>query len=189
MGLTDDAPDTLHVALLRGINVGGNNRLRMSDLLALCTDAGYPDARAYIQSGNLLFRATPAAAADFPSLLTARIADRFGLRVPILVRTAAEIAAVVRDNPFPSHDDTPETMLHIVFLAQAPPASAVATLDPAAALPETFAVRGREIYLLRHRGVARSLLTNAYFDTKLATTSTVRNWRTVTTLHTMMTDA
>ncbi len=174
-----------HVALLRGINVGGKNKLPMSDLRDLFTEAGCRDAHTYIQSGNIVFRAEPDIIASLPSLITARIAERFGYRVPVLLRTTEEIGDVLRHNPFIAAGAAAET-LHVLFLASQPGADSVVGLDPDRSPPDDYTVRGREIYLHLPNGAARTKLTNAYFDTKLATISSGRNWRTVTALFALM---
>src|SRR5438105_5723824 len=89
-----------HVALLRGINVGGKNKLPMSDLVAMFADAGCADVRSYIQSGNVVFRASAEHAARVPALVGAAIAERFGFRVPVVLRTADELREVSAHNPF-----------------------------------------------------------------------------------------
>lgn len=174
-----------YVALLRGINVGGKNKLPMSDLRDMFTEVGCRDARSYIQSGNVIFRADPAVVASLAGSVTARIAERFGYRVPVLLRTADEIGAVIRHNPFLAAGAAEET-LHVVFLADRPSTRSVASLDPDRSPPDAYTVHGREIYLHLPNGAARTKLTTAYFDTNLATTSTVRNWRTVVTLFALM---
>ena len=176
---------TMYLALLRGINVGGKNKLPMADLRSLFADAGCRDVQTYIQSGNVLFRAEPAAVASLPDLLAARIAARFGYRVPVLLRTVQELGDVVGNNPFIAAGAA-EDALHVLFLAGEPGVRAVAALDPDCSPPDAFAVHGREVYLHLPNGAGRTKLTTGYFDTKLATISTGRNWRTVTTLLAMM---
>ena len=170
-----------HVALLRGINLAGKNRLPMKDLLGLFADAGCADAAAYIQSGNIVFRATPALAARIAAAIEKQVEDRFGFSVPVVLRTAAELQLAVKRNPFlrPRVD---AATLHVAFLADEPTAARLAALDPGRSRPDEFAVRGREIYLRCPNGYGRTKLTNLYFDSKLGTTSTVRNWKTVLTL-------
>ncbi len=174
-----------YVALLRGINVGGKNKLPMNDLREMFTEAGCRDARAYIQSGNVIFRAEPDVAAPLPGVITAQIAERFGYRVPVLLRTAEQIGDVIRHNPFIAAGAAEET-LHVLFLADRPSAASVDRLDPDRSPPDAFIVRGQEIYLRLPNGAGQTKLTNNYFDTRLATTSTGRNWRTVTTLLALM---
>lgn len=174
-----------YVALLRGINVGGKNKLSMNDLRDLFTATGCHDVRTYIQSGNVLFAADPDVVALLAGAITTRIAQRFGYRVPVVLRTAAQIGDVVRQNPFVAEGAAAET-LHVLFLSEQPAAPRVADLDPGRSLPDAFIVRGQEVYLRLPNGVGRTKLTTDYFDAKLATTSTGRNWRTVTTLCALM---
>jgi uncharacterized protein (DUF1697 family) len=172
-----------HLALLRGINVGGKNCLAMRDLAGIFAKAGGTDVRTYIQSGNVLFRSTRAIAESLPARVTEQIAKRFGFRIPVVLRTAEQLAAAVRDNPLPG---IPQEMLHLYFLACQPDPSRVAQLDPERSKPDTFVLRGREIYLHLPNGIGRTKLTNAYFDSKLGTVSTARNWRTVLKLLELM---
>lgn len=170
--------DGVHIALLRGINLGGTNRLPMKDLIAMFRDLGCKDVRTYIQSGNVVFRAETALARRLPALITEAVSGSFGLKVPVVTRTAAELEGVANNNPF-LEDGADTNALHVMFLLDRPPQSKVAALDPDHSPPDEFVVRGREIYLRCPNGVARSKLTNQYFDSKLETTSTARNWRTV----------
>jgi uncharacterized protein (DUF1697 family) len=98
-----------------------------------------------------------------------------------VLRTAEQMRAVARNNPFLRTGADPRT-LHVAFLASKPTPARAAALDPARSAPDEFAVRGGEIYLRLADGMARTKLTNDYFDTKLETTSTVRNWATVVKL-------
>lgn len=171
----------VHVALLRGINVGGKNMLPMKDLAAMFTNAGCASVSTYIQSGNVVFEASPALSRRIPTLIERAISDRFGYKVPVMTRTGGELHKIVRGNPFLQAGADAGT-LHVAFLAGPPAAAKVKALDPDRSPPDAFAVRGREIYLQCPNGYGRTKLTNGYFDSKLATTSTVRNWRTVVKL-------
>ena len=174
-----------HVALLRGINVGGKNKLLMRDLSAMFSEAGCDEVRTYIQSGNVVFRAGPALARRVPGLVGEAIAARFGYRVPVLTRTAAELAAIILANPFPgvAAEVGQLGQLHVGFLADRPEAAAVDALDPDRSPPDEFAVVGREVYSYCPQGIARTKLTTRYFESKLSTTMTARNWKTVLKLH------
>src|SRR5579871_3944101 len=105
-----------YVALLRGVNVGGKNKLPMLALAEMFAQAGCTDVRTYIQSGNVIFRATSARAERIPGVIAQRIAETLGLRVPVLVRTATEMAAVIQNNPFLQAGVGEET-LHALFLS------------------------------------------------------------------------
>lgn len=170
-----------HVALLRGVNVGGKNVLPMKDLAALFAEAGCGDVRTYIQSGNVVFTAKTAIARRVPDQIAKAISRDFGLTVPVVTRTADELRRVVKANPFlRAGVDAKE--LHVGFLLGKPERSRIAALDPNRSPPDEFQVLGREIYLRLPNGAARSKLTNAWFDSKLVTTATIRNWNTVNKL-------
>jgi uncharacterized protein (DUF1697 family) len=173
------------VALLRGINVGGKNRLPMPDLVQMFVAAGCADVRDYIQSGNIIFRVSQAKADKLSGVISKRIAEAFGYRIPVVLRTAAELGDIVQNNPFLKAGAS-EAALFVMFLASLPEAANIAALDPDRSPPDRFLVRGREIYLHLLTGAADSKLTNAWFESKLATISTGRNWRTVLKLHQMM---
>jgi uncharacterized protein (DUF1697 family) len=167
-----------YVALLRGINVGGKNILPMKDLAAMFTGAGCSHVRTYIQSGNVIFTAGRALARRVPALIADTIAVRFGFRVPVVMLTADEFRDVARNHPLLAPDADVAT-LSVAFLADEPSPARVARLDASRSFPDVFMVRGRAIYLRCPNGVAKTKLTNTYFDSVLETTSTVRNWRTV----------
>ena len=117
--MSNDGITHANVALLRGINVGGKNKLPMADLAAMFREAGCSDVRTYIQSGNVVFRAGPALAGDIPSLISASIMDQFGYRVPVVTRTASEFQEIVQANPF-AETGSEANKLHVMFLADLP---------------------------------------------------------------------
>ncbi len=167
-----------HIALLRGINVGGKNRLPMAELRALFEELGCADVRTYIQSGNVVFTADSSVAGELPERVEWAIGERFGLGVPVVLRDAAELEEAARANPF-LEEGADEKTLHLMFLRDRPEQARVEALDPERSPPDRFVVRGREVYLCCPNGVARTKLTTGYFDTRLETVSTVRNLRTV----------
>ena len=175
-----------HVALLRGINVGGKNPLPMQELVRMFDAAGCANVRTYIQSGNVIFDAS-AGASKVAQIVSASIEKRFGYRIPVVLRTAAQLRKTIGANPF-LKAGADEKALHVYFLADAPKAAAIAGLDAARSAPDVFHVLGQEIFLHLPNGMARTKLTNAYFDSKLATVSTARNWATVLKLAEMMRD-
>ena len=171
-----------YVALLRGINVGGRNKLPMRDLVAIFVDAGCTDVATYIQSGNVVFCAGAKLAAQIPGIISDSIAERLDLRVPVVIRSAAEFKQVIACNPY-LQLELDFTKLHVVFLADRPTSAACDTLDPNRSPGDAYRIRGGEIYLHLPNGAAKTKLSNAYFDSKLGTVSTGRNWRTVLKLH------
>ena len=169
------------VLLLRGINVGGANRLAMADLRALLDDLGHPGARTLLQSGNVVVDAAdpPAAVAR---VLEEGLAARFALDVTVVGRTAAELAAVVEADPLAPVANDPKRRL-VGFLTGDPDPAALAAVDADALAPEAFAVRGREIHAWCPGGIHRSPLLKALSDRRLGVAVTWRNWSTVTRLH------
>jgi uncharacterized protein (DUF1697 family) len=174
-------PSDRHVALLRGINVGGKNKLPMKDLAALFDGAGCGDVVTYIQSGNVVYSAKPALARRVPELISNAIESELGLHVPVIVRSAEELASAAAAIPF-APADCEARLLYVAFLRDRPTAAQIAGLDPERSPRDEFRVVGREVYLKFAGGAADTKLTNAYFDGRLATVSTMRNWNTVTKL-------
>ena len=166
-----------YVALLRGINVGGKNILPMQDLVAIFRHAGCAEVTTFIQSGNVIFSAGQDAEKELPNQISQHIEDSFGYRIPVVLRNLPEMRKAVTSNPFLGPEVDPKT-LHVYFLRDEPAAEAVAALDPQRSTPDTFAVLGREVYLNLPNGMGRTKLTNAWFDSKLKTVSTARNWGT-----------
>ncbi|MHB8418396.1 MAG: DUF1697 domain-containing protein [Myxococcales bacterium] len=165
------------VALLRGINVGGRHALPMTELAALFQGAGAREVTTYIQSGNVIFRATAQVAAKVPAAAAAAIRERWGFESPVLLRSAPELRAVIEGNPFLAAGENPD-FLHVAFLPKAPAPDRAAALDPKRSPGDRFAVLGREVYLCCPKGYGQTKLTPQWLDGKLATVSTVRNWRT-----------
>lgn len=167
-----------HIALLRGINVGGHHKLPMKDLRRLFEAAGARSVRTYIQSGNVVFEAPTARAQGITEEVQARIQEELGFEAPIVHRTEAELARVQDSWPFDIEGLDPK-LLHVGFLADKPRPAKVAALDPDRSPPDVFVVKDKQVYLHFPNGSARSRLSNAWFDAQLGTLSTMRNWRTV----------
>jgi uncharacterized protein (DUF1697 family) len=171
----------LWVALLRGVNVGGNNKLPMRDLAELFRAAGCDDVATFIQSGNVVFRAERAVALEIPRVMPGRIGERFGFTPPVLLRSGAEMARIATSNPFTARG-AEEDRVYVAFLADAPSADRIASLDPARSPPDVVEVIGAEAWLWFPRGLGRTKITSQYLDSRLGTVATVRNWRTTTKL-------
>lgn len=162
---------TTHIALLRAINVGGTGKLPMAELRALCEKAGFADVRTYIASGNLLL-SSPLTPAQVKARLEELLAKRFGKHFPVMLRSRAQLQAVVRANPFPEAESN---RLLIVFLDEKPPKDSLAAVR----IPgrERLELRGRELYIHFPDGMGKSKL-----KVPFANTGTGRNLNTVRTL-------
>jgi uncharacterized protein (DUF1697 family) len=164
------------VALLRGVNVGGRNSVPMAGLRSVLEELGLEDVTTYIQSGNVVFR-SHAPVRSLPATMERAIADAFGVRPTVVLRTPAELGAVVDGNPFP---DT--ARVHVVFLERKPAAGAAGGLDPERSPGDAFALDGRELYLHLGNGAGRTKLTGDYLERTLGVRGTQRNWNTVVKL-------
>jgi uncharacterized protein (DUF1697 family) len=174
-----------YLALLRGINVGGKHILPMQRLAEIFAEAECADVRTYIQSGNVIFTSRSPDIGELAACIADKVEQRCGFGCPVILRTMDQMVQTVRANPFLSAG-VPEKTLYMYFLADLPDASAIKGLDPLRSTPDAFQVVGRQVYLHLPNGMARTKLTNGYFDSKLSTVSTARNWGTVTTLVEMM---
>jgi uncharacterized protein (DUF1697 family) len=168
------------IALLRGINLGANRRVPMAELRELLGDAGYGGVRTYVQSGNVVLDSDQPPE-QLEAELGRRIAERFGLEVPVISRTREELAAVVALNPLGDVAHEPKRY-QVSFLSEELWPEKVEELQGVRVDPEALHVEPREIYAWHPDGVARSRLWNKLAGTSLGVTATARNWTTVCTL-------
>jgi uncharacterized protein (DUF1697 family) len=180
-----------HIALLRGINVGGHNKVSMTDLRRVFESLGHTEVATYIQSGNVVFTPGGASAglgnAEHVGVLEQAIASATGVSPKVVVLTADELEQVMRDNPFP--DPPNPKLLHAVFYATGPGPDAEAIAAAVRQVAERGSrdeaqVKGRTLYLHTPDGFGRSELTNLLLARNRggAATGTARNWATVTKL-------
>ncbi|GAB3954729.1 DUF1697 domain-containing protein [Micromonospora vulcania] len=170
-----------YVALLRGVNVG-KVRLAMADLRRVVGDLGHEDVKTYLQSGNVVFGSSVRDAEKLASGIEKALTDELKLTVPVLVRSARELAAVAGGNPYAEREDDP-TRLLVGFLRTAPTKTAVAGLSVPGGENVAFTVSGRELYLhYPEGGYGRTKFTNAYVEKKLDVVGTTRNWKSVRSL-------
>jgi uncharacterized protein (DUF1697 family) len=179
-----------YLALLRGINVGGHNKVAMSDLRELAAGLGHGDVATYIQSGNLVFSTAEADAAKLADALELEIAARLAVRPAVVVISASELAQVIADNPFPA--EVNPRCLHAVFRREAVDVAVVAAVADAveqarqAGHDDDAAVVGRTLYLHTPNGLGRSDLAARLLSSRQQALGTARNWATVTRLMAML---
>jgi uncharacterized protein (DUF1697 family) len=165
------------IALLRGINVTGHNKIPMPELRTLCEGLGWGAVQTYIQSGNLVFHADGAPEA-LEAELERAITGRFGLTIPVIVRAAASWPGYVADNPFPEASDREPNLVMLALSKAAPKADAAERLRERAASGERIAQTGDAIWVHYPQGVGTSKLSPALFDRLVGSPVTARNWRT-----------
>ena len=160
-----------YVALLRAVNVGGTGKLPMTELTAMCVDAGFADVETYIASGNVVF-SSKLGAAKVKAALEQRLQAYAGKPVGVVVRTGGEIAAVLRANPFPKD---PPNWTVAIFLDEAPPKDALKEIK--GQQDEQVRLGKREIYVAYGSGMGRSKL-----KIPAAAKGTARNVNTIAKL-------
>ena len=170
-----------HVALVRGINVGGHRRVPMATLRERFAAAGATDVATYIQSGNVVFSAPPRGAPAIASAVQRDLESMHGGSVPVVTRSAAAWRRILASLPF---TDLPEerSSVSVGLLDRRPTAARAAALDPDHSPGDRFVLDGTTLYLDLPRGVRETGLTVAWFERELGVSCTVRNWRTMLAL-------
>lgn len=170
-----------YVALLRAVNVSGQNKLAMADLRAQLVRAGYQDVTTYVQSGNVVFQAPATPEPKLVGALEREIQRTFGLTVTVLVRTKDQLRDLQAANPFVKRRTDPSA-LYVTLLATRPSVAQVKELATKIAGRDEAVVGGREVYLHCPGGYGRTKLNNSFFERNLGAKATTRNWKTVTKL-------
>lgn len=173
-----------YVALLRGINVGGNTMIKMEDLRAMFERLGFENVVSYINSGNIAFDSESQPEAELAATVEAAIEKHFLRAVSVLLREQSHIQTILANNPFAGQFESHKEM-HVLFQREEMPAEKIEQLMAAVPDGERFAVHAREIYCYLPHGVAASLLGRGFIEKKLKVTVTARNWRTVERLSTL----
>jgi uncharacterized protein (DUF1697 family) len=167
-----------YIGLLRGINVGGNNKLPMKELVTVLEDLGLCNVATYIQSGNVVFQSERTDRAALSAEITAAIGKSHGFQPQIFILTTAELQAVIAANPFPEGEREPKS-LHLFFLDALPAKPDWKALEELKAENERFALIDKVFYLHAPDGIGRSKLAEK-FGRGWGVGITARNWRTVT---------
>jgi len=170
---------TIHIALLRAVNVGGRKPMIMAELCDLLTGLGFVGTRSLLQTGNLVFQGNARTATGLERLLEKEAAKRLNIHTDFLVRTAREWKAIVANNPFRDEAQRDPAHLVVMVLKRGPNPKEVAALQTAIKGPESVYVDGRQAYIVYPAGIGRSRLTNTFLERKFGARGTARNWNTV----------
>lgn len=173
------------VALLRGINVSGKNRVPMAELRQLCEDLGWSDVATYIQSGNVVF-AGKSTAKTHEAELEQAIERGFGLSIPVLVRAAKDWPAYVGGNPFPQAAEAEPNRLMLCLSQRPPNDNAAEKLQERANDGERVKLVGDALWIHFAAGAGTSKLSPALIDRLVGSPVTARNFRTVVKLQDML---
>jgi len=170
------------ISMLRGINVGGHNKIAMEALRSLYASLGLLDAQTYVQSGNVVFRTKEKNLVSLAARIESAIERSFGFRPSAILRTTSELRAAIAANPFASRSGIEPSKLLVTFLAASPSAEARQKALSIKADPEELHIHDRELYTYFPNGMARPRLSMASVERALKIPGTGRNWNSVTKL-------
>ncbi len=168
----------VHIAFLRGINVGGRNSVPMADLREMVGGLGFTGAKTLLQSGNLVFAAASKSDSALEKQLEQETKKRFGVAADYVIRSEKELAKVVAVNPFPKEAKADPSHLVVMFLKSAASAKDVQALQEAIKGREVVHGDGKHLYIVYPDGIGTSKLTNVVIEKKIGTRGTARNWNT-----------
>lgn len=174
-----------YIALLRGINVGGQKKIKMADLRTLLGKLPFEKVETYVQSGNIVFKAKEKNVSNVEKMIEKAIQDAYDFEVPTLVKTPAELKHVLENNPFLNNPETATERLYMTFLKEEPAAERIEKLKTFDYSPEDYRLEGKDLYFFAPNGYGRAKMNNNFFENKLKVVATTRNWRTVNKLYEM----
>jgi uncharacterized protein (DUF1697 family) len=174
---------TIYIALLRGINVGGNKKIKMADLRSMLEEMGLGRVQTYIQSGNVLFESE-----EDVDTLQKKIEDEinrvFGFSVSVILRTSTELKNVIANCPFSAESLGEGESIHVSFLAEAPSQEALDKLPDLKNEIDEYHIKGRDLYMYLRQSILDSKVAASL--QKLGAPTTSRNWKTVIKLASMV---
>ena len=171
-----------YLALLRGINVSGQKKIKMTDLKKLFEDAGFTNVQTYIQSGNVIFDSKSSDLNSIKKKIGMNIKSEYRFDVETITTTNDELNYVINHNPFVKEEKDVER-LYVTFLAGKPAPLNIANLKENNYLPEEYVVEGSCVYLFLPDGYGKAKLNNNFLENKLKVFATTRNWKTVNALY------
>jgi uncharacterized protein (DUF1697 family) len=168
------------ICMLRGVNVGGHNKIKMDALKALCVSLKLKDPQTFIQSGNVIFRTEEKDLANVAKRIGDAIQKKIGFRPDVILRTAAELRDAIARNPFAKRTGIEPNRFLVTFLAADPGKEALKKALAIETAPEELHILGREAYIYFHNGMARPKMSWPKIERALGTSGTGRNWNSVT---------
>jgi uncharacterized protein (DUF1697 family) len=167
------------ISMLRGVNLGPHNRIKMDALRALYESLSLEDPRTYVQSGNVIFRTKEKNAAQLARKIQIALKEKLGCRTEVILRTTSEMKNLLAANPFAGRNDIEPGKLLVTFLAAEPEHGAEAALARFNSYPEEIHLKGRELYIYFPNGAGHSKLPWSQVEKFLKVSGTARNWNSV----------
>lgn len=169
------------IALLRGINVSGQKKIKMSELQLLFEEMGFRDVETYIQSGNVIFSSKENSREKLESKISSGIKGKIGFDVQVIVRKPEEIEHILKNNPFLKKKKDADK-LYVTFLSKIQSDENIEKMYAIDYSPEEYFIEGKHIYLFVPNGYGKAKLSTNLFENKLKIFGTTRNWKTVTAI-------
>ena len=167
------------IAILRGVNVSGQKKIIMTELIELLESLGFTSVQTYIQSGNVIFQSN---GKELAATITKAIFDRFAFEVPTQVLSSESMQIIAELNPFSNNLEIDKKSLYYTFLEEEPKKILVEALQKLDFPSEQFVIEGKVVFLHCPNGYGRAKLNNNFLERKLKVSATTRNHKTVTKL-------
>jgi len=178
---------TKYISILRGINVGTGRKVPMADLKKICENMGLQNVQTYIQSGNVVFELPlPESVSELETRLHKAFTETFGFDIPVIIRSAKEWAESIAQNPFLKEENADIDRLHLTCLKELPKPELLEKIKEYQYLPDRYKIIGPNVFIFCAAGYGTSKLVNSFFESKLKTSATTRNWKTVVKLNEMV---
>lgn len=171
-----------YISILRGINVGGKNLIKMADLKSTFEKMGFQRVSTYIQSGNIIFSAKKMQEGELVETIYQFIKKDFGFEIPIIVLTKDGLESIIASNPFAKQLEKDPAFMHVTFLSSKSADFNISEIDSKKHNGEEFFLTDNSIYLYCPNGYGKTKLNNNFFEKKLQVTATTRNWKTTNEL-------
>lgn len=168
-----------YITLLRGINVGGNRKILMKDLIQLMEEIGGKEVKTYIQSGNIVFEADTLREQEWSTRIAKAISKQYGFEVAVITILAQELRHFLDHNPFASSDSK---LLHGVFFSEIPDKEKIGNLPKSDSSTDEYHFYRNFMFLKCAGKYSDSKLTNNFLESKLKVSTTTRNWQTISKL-------
>lgn len=172
-----------YIALLRGINVSGQKKIKMAELREQLAGLPIENIQTYIQSGNIIFKTAEKDLKKIEAWIHDQIVADYGFEVPVMVLKPEEFKYVLDHNPFLQDSSIDPSRLYYTFLDQVPDPDLVNQIQASDYTPEAFQIDGKYLYFFSPKGYGRAKMNNNFFEKKLKVAATTRNTKTVQKLY------
>jgi len=171
-----------YIAFLRGINVGGHKKIKMTDLRLLLEGFGYRDLITYIQSGNVIFSSLEKDRGKLENQISEAIKNHYGFDVPVLVKTTTDIDKILQNNPYNDPEDLASNKIYFVLLQEIPQKEDIEATSAVIFENEKFIITAECVFIRYDLGAGKAKCGINFFESKLKVATTSRNYRTMTKL-------